>query len=682
MDSSIELFWAVQEIYIVKIFLPIIVAVLIASPVFVLLFAFGFLRRYSLWRLGTPDNRFGNVGARLRTTLAVALAHVRVLREAYPGIMHLLILWGSVLLILGKIVRLFSYPVGLTIPPQAIFLYSSFASEIGGLLIIIGGCIALYRRYVSKPPRLDTLPDDTLIFGWVFLILLTGYMTKGYRIAISEVGSPADWALWSPVGYFFSFAFPTFVTAAKNEILLWHRVVIHTVPALVLLAYILVSRSRLQHLWLSPLNIYFRSLKPKGALAPLDIETAESYGAAKIENFTWKQLMDLDACTRCGRCQDNCPAYLSDKPLTPKKLVLDLKEHLYDVYPIPFLRKPPESRRDMLTDVMTEDVIWACTTCRACQEVCPVYVEHIDKIIDMRRNLVLEQARMPETGEAALRCIETRGHSCRGTTLTRTDWTSGLDVKLLSEDSNVDLVYYVGCAAALEDRSMKVAVAVGKILKAAGVKFAMLGPEETCCGEPARRLGNEYLFQMQAMKNIEMLKGYNVKKIVTSCPHCFNTLKNEYPQFDGQFEVIHHTQLIAELLKDGRLKPASMNGEKLTYHDSCYLGRHNDIYEPPRQILNNISQSKLLEMKRSRNSGFCCGGGGGRYWMEERIGRRISEMRIEQVVETGADVVATACPYCLQMFEDAIKAKEVEESLKALDIAELLAAQLDEGGTE
>ena len=682
MDSSIELFWAVQEIYIVKIFLPIIVAVLIASPVFVLLFAFGFLRRYSLWRLGTADNRFGNVGARLRTTLAVALAHVRVLREAYPGIMHLLILWGSVLLILGKIVRLSSYPVGLTIPPQAIFLYSSFASEIGGLLIIIGGCIALYRRYVSKPPRLDTLPDDTLIFGWVFLVLLTGYMVKGYRIAISEVGSPADWAMWSPVGYFFSFAFPTFVTAAKNEILLWHRVVIHTVPALVLLAYILVSRSRLQHLWLSPLNIYFRSLKPKGALAPLDIETAESYGAAKIENFTWKQLMDLDACTRCGRCQDNCPAYLSDKPLTPKKLVLDLKEHLYEVYSIPFVGKPAEPRRDMLTDVMTEDVIWACTTCRACQEVCPVYVEHIDKIIDMRRNLVLEQTRIPETGEAALRCIETRGHSCRGTTLTRTDWTSGLDVKLLSEDSNVDLVYYVGCAAALEDRSMKVAVAVGKILKAAGVKFAILGPEETCCGEPARRLGNEYLFQMQAMKNIEMLKGYNVKKIVTSCPHCFNTLKNEYPQFDGQFEVIHHTQLIAELLKDGRLKPASMNGEKLTYHDSCYLGRHNDIYEPPRQILNNISQSRLLEMKRSGKNGFCCGGGGGRYWMEERIGQRISEMRIEQVVETGADVVATACPYCLQMFEDAIKAKEVEESLKALDIAELLAAQLDEGGTE
>ena len=682
MESSIELFWAIQEVYIVKIFLPIIVAVLIASPVFVLLFAFGFLRRYSLWRLGAADNRFGKVWARLSTTLAVALAHVRVLREAYPGIMHFLILWGTVLLVFGKAVRLFSYPVGLTVPPQSVFLWASFASEIGGLMIIVGGCIALYRRYVLKPPRLDTMPDDTLVFGWVFLILLTGYMTKGYRIAISEVGAPADWAMWSPVGYLLSHIFPTFMTAAKNEILLWHRAIIHTIPAFVFLAYILVSRSRLQHVWLSPLNIYFRSLKPKGALAPLDIETAESYGAAKIEDFTWKQLMDLDACTRCGRCQDNCPAYLSDKPLSPKKVVLDLREHLYESYPIPFVRKPPESRPDMLSEVITEDVIWACTTCRACQEVCPIYVEHIDKIVDMRRNLVLEQAKIPETGEAVLRCIETRGHSCRGTTLTRTDWASGLDIKLLSEDSKVNLVYYVGCAAALEDRSMKVAIAVGKILKAAGVKFAILGPEETCCGEPARRLGNEYLFQMQAMKNIELLKAYKVKKIVTSCPHCFNTIKNEYPQFNGEFEVVHHTQLIAELLSEGRLKPASMNGEKLTYHDSCYLGRHNDIYEPPRQILNNISQSRLLEMERSGRNGFCCGGGGGRYWMEERIGQRISEMRIEHVIETGADVVATACPYCLQMFEDAIKAKEVEESLKTLDIAELLAAQLDKGATE
>ena len=432
----------------------------------------------------------------------------------------------------------------------------------------------------------------------------------------------------------------------------------------------------MQHVWLSPLNVFFRSLRPKGSLSYLDIEKAESYGASKIENFTWKQLLDLDACTRCGRCQDNCPAYLSEKPLSPKKVILDLRTHLYDAYRLPFYKKPPESRCDIISEVITEDVIWSCTTCRACQETCPIYVEHIDKIIDMRRSLVLEQAKIPETGEAALKCIETRGHSCRGTTSTRTDWSEGLDIKLLSDDSNVDILYWVGCAAALEDRNTKVAKAMAKILKASGMNFGILGLEESCCGEPARRLGNEYLFQMQALKNIELLKNYNAKKIVTACPHCFNTIKNEYPQFGGEFEVIHHSQFIAELLYQGKIKTTAPRKGKFTYHDSCYLGRHNDIYNQPRQVLQHVSQFKLVEIARSRQNGFCCGGGGGRFWMEERIGKRISEMRIEQVMDTGANVVASACPYCLQMFEDAIKAKEAEEKLKAQDIAELIASSL------
>ncbi len=371
------------------------------------------------------------------------------------------------------------------------------------------------------------------------------------------------------------------------------------------------------------------------------------------------------------------PLTLAASLYRPKKLywISSPISTMYIGYP--FIKKPPESRRDMITEVITEDVIWACTTCRACQEACPIYIEHIDKIIDMRRSLVLEQAKIPETGEAALKCIETRGHSCRGTTATRTDWTEGLDIKLLSNDANVDIVYWVGCAAALEDRNMKVAKSMAKILKAAGANFAVLGIEETCCGEPARRLGNEYLFQIQATKNIEILKNYKVKKIVTTCPHCFNTIKNEYPQFGGEFEVIHHSQFINELLKQGKIKPLANKDGKVTYHDSCYLGRHNDIYDPPREILHVISKSKPIEMAHSKQNGFCCGGGGGRFWMEERIGKRISEMRIEQVMETGVNLVASACPYCLQMFEDAIKAKETEETLKALDIAELVAASLE-----
>jgi len=447
------------------------------------------------------------------------------------------------------------------------------------------------------------------------------------------------------------------------------------------IAYVSLCWHTLWHIIISPLNVFFRSLEPKGALIPIDLETAETFGVSKIEDFTWKQLMDVDACTRCGRCQDVCPAYISGKPLSPKKMTQDIKAHWLEKAPRLLgtnskKENPGGNGQVLIGDVVTEDEIWACTTCRACQEVCPVYVEHIDKTIDLRRNLVLEQALIPETAEGALRSIEDRGHPWRGTTLTRTDWVEGLDIKILAEDSpprRIDILYWVGCTEALEDRSVKVAQAMGRLFKLAGIKVGILGAEESCCGEPARRLGNEYLFQMQAKKNIELLKNYNVKKIVTACPHCYNTLKNEYPQFGGEFEVIHHTEFITNLLEEGKLRIIKGSSGAITYHDSCYLARYNDIYEPPRQILNSMSDVTVVEMERNRERSFCCGGGGGRMWLEEKIGQRISEMRIEQVIEAKAQIVATACPFCLQMFTDAIKAKAVEESLKVMDIAELVA---------
>ncbi len=326
--------------------------------------------------------------------------------------------------------------------------------------------------------------------------------------------------------------------------------------------------------------------------------------------------------------------------------------------------------------VLAEDEIWSCTTCAACLEACPVFIDPLGKIIEMRRNLVLEQTKMPETAETILKCIETRGHSCRGTLFTRIDWIGGLDIKTLAEDPKVDIVYWVGCTAALEDRNIKVAKAMADVMKAAGVKIGILGSEESCCGDPARRMGNEYLFQTLAAKNTETLKNYQVKKIVTTCPHCFNTLKNEYTQFGGDFEVVSHTQLISQLIKDGRLKLTGELNKKLTYHDSCYLGRHNGVFLPPRQVLSNIPKATVLEMGRRQQRGFCCGAGGGRFWMEERIGKRISEERTEEAIKTGAEMVATACPYCLQMFEDAIKAKGAEETFKAKDIVELVQASL------
>jgi Fe-S oxidoreductase len=330
----------------------------------------------------------------------------------------------------------------------------------------------------------------------------------------------------------------------------------------------------------------------------------------------------------------------------------------------------------MIGDIITEDVIWACTTCRACLEQCPVFIQPMQKIIEMRRNLVLEQTQFPETAMGALRSMEQRGHPWRGTMATRTDWADGLGIKPLSENKDVDILYWVGCTGALEERNMKVATAVGKILKAAGVNFGILGNEETCCGEPARRIGNEYLYQTLAQQNVDILNGYGVKKIVTSCPHCFNTLKNEYPQFKGNFEVVHHTEFIADLLKQGKLTIAQKLDKKATYHDSCYLGRYNDIYKAPREILRSVTGVAPLEMTHRKSKGFCCGAGGGRMWMEEQIGRRINQMRTEEAINTKAEILASACPYCLQMFEDAIKSLEAEGKLKAMDLAEILAASL------
>ena len=681
-----ELFWADQLVYIQEIFKPVIISAVILFVVLVALLVFGLFRYYRLCGMGAKENRFDHIWLRLKTTIGVAFAHMRLLNEAYPGIMHFLIFWGSGLFVTGKIIRLFSYAVEISNPPQAVFLYSSWISEFGAILIIIGGLIAVYRRYIAKPDRLDTQPDDTLVFGWVFVILLTGFMAKGYRIAVTDVGSPTDWATWSPIGYLFSYLFPTFADQAHNEILIWHRALIHTVPAFVFLAYVLVNRSRMQHVLLSPLNVFFRSLKPKGALVPVDLEEAETFGVDKISGFTWKQLMDLAACTRCGRCQDNCPAYLSGKALSPKKLIQDMKEHWYDVGPNVFdlfRRKGQNGAGDsgpsLIGDAITQEVIWDCTTCGACQEACPVYIEHINKVIDMRRNLVLEQAEMPETAEMALRCIEERGHTCKGTTACRVDWCADIEgATLVSEDSDVEILYFVGCSAALEDRNMKVSAAFGKILHAAGVKFGILGEEESCCGDPARRMGNEYLFQLQAMKNIETFKRYGVKRIVVTCPHGYNILKNEYPQFEGQFEVIHHSQYIAELIQQGRLRLRNDIAERITYHDACYLGRHNGVYDEPRKVVQSLPGVSFGEMARNRNRSFCCGAGGGHMWIEETAGTRINELRTEQALDTKSSILATACPFCLQMFEDGIKAKGAEESIRALDIAELVAQAIED----
>jgi Fe-S oxidoreductase/nitrate reductase gamma subunit len=671
-----ELFWAKQGIYITEIFLPVIIGSLVSLIFISALFILGLYRRFLLWRQGSADDRFDNWGTRLKTTLAVAFANSRILKEFYPGLMHLLIFWGTVILILGKIVRLFSYPVGLTNPPQSIFLYSSLASEIGAVLMIIGGSMAVYRRYIRKPSRLDIQQDDTLIFGWVALILITGFMVKGYRIAIGGAGSAVDWAMWSPIGYLIYPLFPTFSTTTQNELLLWHRTIIHAVSAVGFLGYISIYRSRLQHILLSPLNIYFRSLKPKGALTPIEFQTSSTYGADKIEEFTWKHLMDLDACTRCGRCQDNCPAFLTGKILSPKKVILDLKNHLQETYPVPLVVKPISSPKDMIREVVTDEVLWDCTTCGACQQACPVFIEHVDKMVEMRRSLVLTGRELPDTVQGTLRNMEIRGHPWRGTEHVRDGWLKGQGIKRLSEAGHAEWLYWVGCSGALVDRNIEVTKALADVLTAGGIDFAVLGLEEGCCGDPARRMGNELQFQLMAQKNIETFKKYGVKKIIVQCPHGFEAFKNEYPHFGGEYEVLHSSEIIKALLNKGKIKLSTIIESTVTYHDPCYLGRYNGIFEPPREVLELTPGLIVTEMKKNRENSFCCGGGGGHAWMEEPVGERINQMRLKQAIESSAEIVATACPFCLQMFDDAIRS--LEPSVKAMDIVELVAKAIAE----
>ena len=647
-------------------------------------------QRWRLWQQGRPEHRFEALGERLKTMLIHGLGQRKTLRESTPGLLHFLMYAGFLVLFIGTLMVAVQEDLGIVFLVGPFYLFFSLTLDVFGLLCFIGVAGLTYRRYVIKPTGLDNRREDVIILLWFLAVLGSGFVVEGARIGGTELGPHPDWAIWSPVGAVIAVVFSG-LGVSEAQFLFWHRLWwwTHMVITFGFLTYI--GYSKLSHLVFSPLNILLQKSRPRGALAPIvnldkalegDEEAMASvrFGAAKLSDFTWKQLLDLDACTRCGRCQDNCPAWLSGKPLSPKFVILDLQQHMSTTAPAVLAgAEAPYGDSAMIGDIITEDVLWSCTTCGACEENCPVSIEHIGTIVDMRRNLVLEQGSMPETAEAALRSLEQRGHPWRGTQETRTSWTEGLDVPTIADNPTAEYLFWVGCTGALVDRNIQVTKALTKILRQAGVSFAILGEEETCTGDPARRLGNEYLFQMLAQQNIETLNSHHVRKIVTHCPHCFNTLKNEYPQFGGNFEVIHHSQLIARLLQEGRLAPAQAYTEKVTFHDACYLGRHNGVFAEPRQTLNAIPGMQLQEMRWNQRQGLCCGAGGGHAFMEVNIGRRVNHIRTEQAIDTGAAVVATGCPFCMQMFEDGIKAKGAEETMRVHDIAEIVAQSLPDG---
>jgi Fe-S oxidoreductase/nitrate reductase gamma subunit len=634
----------------------------------IVIFVLGLLKRIRLWKLGKPENRTDKIGKRIVSFVRFGLLHGRILKEPFPGITHLLLFWGFVVLLLGTILIFFQEDITLllfnwTFLHGSFYLVFSFVLDLFGLLAIIGVILLAFRRYVLRPERLDNKFEDWIGLALIFLILVTGFIQEGLRIAVTQ----PDFERYSFVGWQISKLFSS--SSAPVHVVFWW---VHAFLAFGFIGY--VAYSRLLHLITSPLNQFFRSFSPTGEVKPIpDIENQETFGVARLQDFTWKQLLDTDACTRCGRCQDNCPAYLSGKPLSPKKVIQDLKNHLtsQDGNPVKTEAEAAEVA-PIAGNVITEDELWACTTCAACQEACPVFIQVIDKAVDLRRHLVLMESKFSPEVKLFFKNMETNYNPWTIGFSTRGDWAKGLEVKSLSQKSDAEYLLFVGCAGSFDERNKKVARSLVNLLNKARVSFGILGAEEICCGETARRIGNEYLAQILMQQNIELFKNYGVRKIITICPHCFNTFKNEYHQFDGQYQVLHHTQLLLELIRSGRLRPKTSEEMRLTYHDSCYLGRHNQIFDTPREVAHSLGRVKLVEMERNREKSFCCGAGGGRMWMEETIGTRISHMRVDQAASTGAPLVATACPYCLTMFEDGFKEKGMENLMSAFDLAELL----------
>jgi Fe-S oxidoreductase/nitrate reductase gamma subunit len=644
-------------------------------------FGWGCYRHYRLWRQGKGHwtLRLDRPWERVKALFGHGFGHQRLIKDAYPGLMHLLIFSAFVVEFIGTMLIAFQVDLGRVFLWGDFYLYYSLVLDIFGALGIVGIAMAAERRYIRRVQRLTDTPDDGLALLILFIVFFTGFLVEGMRMGATEIMQYPDWALWSPGGLAIAEAAAA-VGFTTDTFLVWHRFWwwFHMVFIFGFLAYIPYS-AKLFHMISAPINAFFSDLKPKGILEPIpDFEEVESFGAAKLQDFTWKQLLDLDACTACGRCQARCPAYNSGKPLSPKQVILDLRNHMHELAKTPVAGTGQEGaeHREMVGDVILDETLWACTTCGACVQECPVMIEHIDTIVDMRRHLVMNEARMPETVEQVLRSMEQRSHPWRGTPYTRTSWMEGLEIPILSGKGGAEYVFWVGCTGALMDRNIKVTQAMATILKAAGVDFAVLGEEEVCTGDPARRLGNEYLFQMLAQRNIETLQRYGVKKILTQCPHCFNTLLNEYPQFGGAFEVIHHTQFVEQLLREGKLQLTKPITQTITYHDSCYLGRHNGIYQAPRDILDRIPGVKSVEMEHNRERGLCCGAGGGHAWMDENSPRKVNFMRTEEAVQAKADVIGSACPFCLQMFEDGIRGVHAEESLAVQDLAEIVAKAL------
>ena len=638
------------------------------------LFARRALLLFRLVRMGKPVARFDDIPGRARAEAVVVMGQSKLLQRLLPGLMHAAIFWGFIVLF----PTIFIAMIGVvdqhaTLPWLGTQGWYVLLVDIFAFLVLAGVIAAFVIRKVQRPQRFvgSHVREADVILLLIAAIVISLFLWHASQIALGLNEYPASSApISSLLAHGLGGAFTTYLERAA----VWAHVLL-ILGFLVYLPY-----SKHLHIFVAAVNVFFGRTRARGRLEPINFEPGGDqevrFGAATLADMTWKQMVDTMSCTECGRCQDVCPAYNTGKELSPKLLIMALRDQLLADGPNALAArktKPPTELPPLVPTAVTDNVVWDCVTCGACQQECPVGIEHIDHIVDLRRNLVMVESRFPAEAATMLRDVDRAGNPWGKPQSDRAHWADGLGVHVLQPgEEPPDILFWVGCAPAYDERARKGAISTAKLMKAARVDFAILGPRESCTGDPARRMGDEYTFQKMANQNVGTLNTAKVKKIVTTCPHCFNTLSNEYPDFGGRYEVVHHTAFLAELVRDGRLKPLA--GDKaITYHDSCYLARHNDVIDEPRELV--AAAGRPVEMARSGKRTFCCGAGGARMFMEEKRGRAINQERVREAAATGAQTLAVACPFCTVMLDDGVR--ETGAKLQVIDLATLLSEAVD-----